>query len=56
MARLASGDRIERGGQYRDLVHAPPQVNVLGGGGGTDHRHLECMALACRTVSVAMPA
>lgn len=47
---LDAGDPIELGGQYRDLVRAHPQINVLGGCCGTDHRHVECIALACKTV------
>lgn len=47
---LDAGDPIELGGQYRDLVQAHPQINVLGGCCGTDHRHVECIALACKTV------
>lgn len=53
---LDAGDPTEFGGQYRDLVHAHPQINVLGGCCGTDHRHVECIALACKTVSVARTA
>jgi homocysteine S-methyltransferase len=53
---LDPGDRIERGGPYRDLVHAHAQINVLGGGCGTDHRHVECIALVCKTVRAASAA
>lgn len=45
---LDAGDPNELGGQYRDLVQAHPQINVLGGCCGTDHRHVECIALACK--------
>ena len=45
---LDSGDPIELGGQYRDLVRRHPQLNVLGGCCGTDHRHVEAIGLACR--------
>lgn len=47
-ADLDAGDPTELGGQYRDLVQAHPQINVLGGCCGTDHRHVECIALACK--------
>jgi S-methylmethionine-dependent homocysteine/selenocysteine methylase len=45
---LDDGNPIELGGQYRDLIRQHPQINVLGGCCGTDHRHLECISLACR--------
>jgi S-methylmethionine-dependent homocysteine/selenocysteine methylase len=47
---LDAGNPLELGGQYRDLVRRHPQINVLGGCCGTDHRHIECIALACREV------
>lgn len=50
---LDAGDPIELGRQYCDLVQALPQINVLGGCCGTDHRHVECIALACKTVRTA---
>jgi len=45
---LDSGDPIELGNQYRNLVRRHPQINVLGGCCGTDHRHVEAIANACR--------
>ena len=45
---LDAGDPIELGGQYRDLLRRHPQINVLGGCCGTDHRHIECISRACR--------
>jgi S-methylmethionine-dependent homocysteine/selenocysteine methylase len=48
---LDAGDPIELGGQYRALLRRHPQINVLGGCCGTDHRHLECISLACRTAA-----
>jgi S-methylmethionine-dependent homocysteine/selenocysteine methylase len=53
---LDAGDPVELGGQYRDLVQAHPQINVLGGCCGTDHRHVESIALACKTVRSATAA
>jgi S-methylmethionine-dependent homocysteine/selenocysteine methylase len=47
---LDDGDPAELGGQYRDLLRRHPQINVLGGCCGTDHRHIECVSLACRTL------
>lgn len=50
---LDAGDPLELGGQYRELMQTHPQMNVLGGCCGTDHRHVECIALACKTVRPA---
>jgi S-methylmethionine-dependent homocysteine/selenocysteine methylase len=50
---LDAGNPVELGGQYRDLIRRHPQINVLGGCCGTDHRHIECIALACREVKRA---
>ena len=52
---LAAGNPVELGRLYRDIVRQHPQINVLGGGGGTDHRHIECIALACRDVVESPP-
>ena len=46
---LDAGDPIELGGQYGNLLRQHPQVNVLGGCCGTDHRHVESISRACRT-------
>jgi len=43
--------RIELGGQYADLLSRHPQINVLGGCCGTDHRHIEEIARACKAAS-----
>ena len=48
---LDAGNPIELGGQYRDLVQLMPQINVLGGCCGTDHRHVAAISLACRLVA-----
>jgi S-methylmethionine-dependent homocysteine/selenocysteine methylase len=45
---LDDGDPIELGGQYRELRQRFPYINVLGGCCGTDHRHFEEIAKACR--------
>ena len=45
---LDPGNPIELAGQYRDLRRIHPQLTVLGGCCGTDHRHLESISLACR--------
>jgi S-methylmethionine-dependent homocysteine/selenocysteine methylase len=52
-ADLDAGNPVELAGQYRELVRRHPQINVLGGCCGTDHRHIECIALACREVKRA---
>jgi homocysteine S-methyltransferase len=38
---LDDGDPFELAGQYRDLRQRHPQINVLGGCCGTDHRHID---------------
>jgi S-methylmethionine-dependent homocysteine/selenocysteine methylase len=45
---LDDGDPVELGGQYRDLCRRFGHINVLGGCCGTDHRHIEQIAKACR--------
>jgi S-methylmethionine-dependent homocysteine/selenocysteine methylase len=45
---LDDGDPVELGGQYRDLRGRFGHVNVLGGCCGTDHRHIDEIAKACR--------
>jgi S-methylmethionine-dependent homocysteine/selenocysteine methylase len=48
---LDDGNPVELGGQYRDLRKLQPQINVLGGCCGTDHRHVEQMGRACQPTS-----
>ncbi len=45
---LDAGDPVELGDLYRELLRRHPQINVLGGCCGTDHRHVECIGIACR--------
>jgi S-methylmethionine-dependent homocysteine/selenocysteine methylase len=45
---LDAGDPVELGSQYRALRRRHPQINVLGGCCGTDHRHVEQISQACR--------
>ncbi|WP_225773019.1 homocysteine S-methyltransferase family protein [Inquilinus sp. Marseille-Q2685] len=45
---LDDGDPVELGRQYGDLLRRHPQINVLGGCCGTDHRHVEQIGAACR--------
>ena len=44
---LDAGDPLELGREYRDILKRLPQVNVLGGCCGTDHRHVEAIARSC---------
>lgn len=44
---LDAGDPVELGGQYGDLQRAFPQIRVIGGCCGTDHRHVQEMCTAC---------
>ena len=46
---LDAGDLQELGEQYAELLQRFPQINVLGGCCGTDHRHVSCIASSCRT-------
>ena len=46
-AELDVGDPVELGIQHARLKRRLPQLNVLGGCCGTDHRHVEQIAAAC---------
>jgi S-methylmethionine-dependent homocysteine/selenocysteine methylase len=48
---LDDGNPRELGGQYAELLSRHPQINVLGGCCGTDHRHIEEIARACKAAS-----
>jgi S-methylmethionine-dependent homocysteine/selenocysteine methylase len=48
---LDAGHPQELGEQYAELRRRFPQINVLGGCCGTDHRHVECIAVACSGAS-----
>ena len=50
---LDAGDPVELGDQYRELLQLHPQINVLGGCCGTDHRHIACISKACRSAMAA---
>jgi S-methylmethionine-dependent homocysteine/selenocysteine methylase len=45
---LDAGDPVELGAEYAALLARHPQINVLGGCCGTDHRHVACISRACR--------
>lgn len=45
---LDDGDPVELAGQYADLRKRHPHLRVLGGCCGTDARHVEAIARACR--------
>ncbi|MDI7861315.1 homocysteine S-methyltransferase family protein [Rhizobiaceae bacterium n13] len=44
---LDAGDPVDLGRRYRNLVGRMPQVRVLGGCCGTDHRHIAAICEAC---------
>jgi homocysteine S-methyltransferase len=44
---LDAGNPQELGGQYRELRRLLPQLTVLGGCCGTDHRHVDAIFAAC---------
>ena len=44
---LDDGNPEELGAQYRELRKKLPNLNVLGGCCGTDHRHIEAICEAC---------
>ena len=48
---LDDGDPVELGAEYADLLSRHPHINVLGGCCGTDHRHIEQIAGACKSVA-----
>ena len=44
---LDDGDPVELGRQYRRICAGCTEINVLGGCCGTDHRHIEQIAISC---------
>lgn len=46
-SELDAGNATELGQEYADLKERLPQLNVMGGCCGTDHRHIEQIASAC---------
>jgi S-methylmethionine-dependent homocysteine/selenocysteine methylase len=50
---LDDGNPAELGGQYRALLARHPQIAVVGGCCGTDHRHIEAICAACLPVRPA---
>lgn len=48
---LDDGDPVELGAQYRALRRRFPNINVLGGCCGTDHRHIQHIHEACRVAA-----
>ena len=44
---LDDGNPVELGGQYRELRELLPNLVVMGGCCGTDHRHVEAIHAAC---------
>ena len=48
---LDDGNPLEFGAEYGDLLGRHSHINVLGGCCGTDHRHIEEIARACKAAS-----
>jgi S-methylmethionine-dependent homocysteine/selenocysteine methylase len=48
---LDDGNPAQLGSQYRELRERFPQITVLGGCCGTDHRHVEAICKACLPVA-----
>ncbi len=51
MTELDIGDPADLASRYRTLRERHPQIQVLGGCCGTDHRHLEAIARECLTAT-----
>ncbi|MBA4012344.1 MAG: homocysteine S-methyltransferase [Phenylobacterium sp.] len=49
-ADLDDGDPAELGAEHADILRRLPQIKVLGGCCGTDHRHVAAMSRACEPV------
>ena len=47
---LDAGNPAELGRQYRDLMSRLPNLTVMGGCCGTDHRHVEQIAASCSSL------
>ncbi|MEM7427918.1 MAG: homocysteine S-methyltransferase family protein [Pseudomonadota bacterium] len=45
---LDDGNPVELGSQYRELRALLPNLKVMGGCCGTDHRHIDAISAACR--------
>jgi S-methylmethionine-dependent homocysteine/selenocysteine methylase len=48
---LDEGNPQELGADYAKLLRRFPHITVLGGCCGTDHRHVDCIAGACRVAA-----
>lgn len=48
---LDDGNPVELGGQFAALMRAHPQLSVVGGCCGTDHRHIEQISLAVKAAA-----
>lgn len=53
---LDSGDPEELGGEYLELAERLPNLSVVGGCCGTDHRHVAAMARALKPASAMIAA
>jgi len=54
--QLDSGDPLALASDYLELLELLPNLNVLGGCCGTDHRHLEAIAQKCVRSQDRLPA
>lgn len=48
---LDDGNPVELGGQFADLMRTNPQLTVIGGCCGTDHRHIEQISVAIKAAA-----
>jgi homocysteine S-methyltransferase len=55
-AELDAGNPHELGEEHAELLALVPHLNVFGGCCGTDHRHVGCIATACRAQLAASDA
>jgi len=44
---LDAGDPVDLGQRYRELMQRMPQIRIVGGCCGTDHRHVAAICDAC---------
>src|SRR3546814_17817228 len=56
MTEVDAGDPLDLALRYRALRARPPQIHVLGGCCGTDHRPVEALARACVSVATSTAA
>ena len=52
---LDAGDPADLGQRYRELLQEMPEIRIIGGCCGTDHRHVAAIASACGGSAIAPP-